>query len=108
MQWLFLLLLQQRLRAANVGSVGALFALSNFEGDGIANLEVVEYHTDQVLRVEEKILRLAFARDESESTRRERFDCSGHVCLLVVSFASIVKPDLVSSSASVVSIFLFF
>jgi hypothetical protein len=28
--------------------------------------------------VEEKILRLAFARDESESTIRERFDSTGH------------------------------
>ena len=84
---------ESALGAAHVGSVRSFFALSDFESDGVTFIQVVKRDADQVLRVEEQILRLALARDESESTRSLCFDCSGHVCLLIGIVASIGEID---------------
>ena len=60
----------------------SFFTIDDFEGDDIANLEFIESYADELLGVEEKILHFAFARDESESSVRERLDSSGHSFLL--------------------------
>ncbi len=72
------------LGAGYVGSIRTLFAIGYFKGDGIALFEFVEGNALQLLGVEEKILRLAFARDEPKSSIRLGFDCSCHVFVWVV------------------------
>ena len=68
--------------ALDVRCARAFFSLGNFEGDDIADFKVIECHTLELLGMEEKILFLAFASNESKSAIRERFDCSGHVNML--------------------------
>jgi len=58
------------LDSADVLGARALFALHDLKGDFIANLELVECHAVQVLGMEEKVLRFAFASDETESPIR--------------------------------------
>src|SRR3989338_2136683 len=77
--------LRSRRSAHHVDGVRALFALGNLEGQHIANLQFIERNTLQILGVEEKVLRFAFARDETKSTIREGLDCSSHVDFYFVS-----------------------
>lgn len=65
--------------ALDVGCGGAFGAVDDFEADFVANLQFVKRDADQILRMEEQVLRLAFASDEAISFIRERFDCSVHV-----------------------------
>ena len=74
------------LGAGDAGSGGTFFTFGDLEGDGVADLEFIERHADELLGVEEEILRLAFAGDESESSVCERLDCSGHSVLQVYRF----------------------
>ena len=67
------------LDALNVFSVRTLRALLDFEADFIANFEIIEHHAAQVLGVEEKVFRFAFASDETETPVRQRLDFSSHV-----------------------------
>ncbi len=59
----------------------AFFSLYDFKGDVVAYLQIVKSYARQILGVEKEILRLAFARDESESTRSKSFNCSVHMFL---------------------------
>lgn len=67
------------LRASDVDCSRAFFALGDFEGDGIANLQIVKCNATEVFGVEEKVLSLAFARDKAESTVRKSLDSSVHI-----------------------------
>lgn len=79
------------LGAAYVSSSWALVSVYDIKGNGIADLQVIEHDTLQLLGVEEKILRLAFARDESIPLIRKLLDSSFHHVLCLE------KPDLVST-----------
>jgi hypothetical protein len=81
----------RKLRAGDVDGARAFVALLNLEGDSVALAKFIKGNTLQVLRVEEEILRLAFARDESKSTIRLGFDGSGHD---VVYIFALEKTDL--------------
>ena len=64
---------------AGDGRCGETFlVLHDLEGDGVADLEFIVRHADELLGVEEEILLLSFDGDESESTIRERLDSTGH------------------------------
>ena len=77
----------RRLGARDVDCGRALLTLGNLKGNRIALLELVEGYALEILRVEEEILRLAFARDESETTIRKRLNCSLHVYYLLFCFS---------------------
>lgn len=66
------------LGARNAGSCWALRTLSDLESDHIAHFEFIEHDANEVLGVEEQILCLAIASNESESSVRKGLDCSGH------------------------------
>lgn len=68
----------KRLGALHVRGRRAFLALSYLERYGVADLELVIGHAVQILGVEEKVLRLAFARDKTESAIRKGLDCSCH------------------------------
>ena len=67
------------LGAGYVCSRWASVRFGDLEADGIANSKFIKRNTLQLFRVEEEILRLAFARDEPESSVCKSLDCSGHV-----------------------------
>ena len=71
-------LYRSRLGEGHIGGRRALLTFSDLEGDVVADLELIEGNAYELLGVEEKILRLAIARDESESAIRERLDSSVH------------------------------
>jgi len=71
--------LNWRLGAGHFDRGRAFFAFHDFKGDGIADLQLVKSHALQLFGMEKKILGFAFARNESESPLRERFDNSVHV-----------------------------
>ena len=66
------------LDARDVRRCRALLAVNDFERYLVADFEVVEHDTLQFVGVEEKVLRLAFARDETESFVQQSLDCSCH------------------------------
>ena len=72
------------LSAGYIDCTQPLFAFLNFKRDVVALLKFVESNAIEVFGVEEKILRLAFARDESESTIRKSLYCSCHTSLICV------------------------
>lgn len=57
------------LNARNVLGARAFFALRDLKADFVANLKLVKRHAVQILGMEEKVLRLAIASDETESPR---------------------------------------
>lgn len=71
-----------KLGAGDVRGGRSLLAFDDLERDHIADFELVIRHTDEFLRMEEKILLLSFDGDESEPAIRERFDATGHSVLL--------------------------
>lgn len=82
-----------KLRAGDVDGARALLAFCYFKVDGVAFFELIKHYTTEILGVKEEILRLAFARDESESSIPYKgLDSSCHVFL----FFLCGKPDLVS------------
>jgi len=74
----------QALGARHVRGALPLLAFSDFEGNDIADFELGVCHTLQLTGVEEKILRLAFASDESESLVRKPLDSSCHDFILLL------------------------
>ncbi len=71
------------LDARDVRRCRALLAVNDFERYLVADLKVVEHDTLQFVGVEEKVLRLAFAGDETESLVQQSLDCSCHSSFLV-------------------------
>ncbi len=69
---------ENALGAGHIDRGRALLAVNDLEADDIANLELIERHAGELLGVEEQVLRLAFASDETESTIRERLDSTSH------------------------------
>lgn len=55
------------LDARHIRRCRALLAVNDFKGYLVADFQFVEHNTLQFIGVEEKVLRLAFARDETES-----------------------------------------
>src|SRR3989344_5690488 len=56
----------------------------NLKTDDIANLKIVELHTNYLLLVEEKILLSSFDGDESKLfVRKDSFDCFCHEFVLI-------------------------
>ena len=88
---------RSRLGEGHAGGRRTLWTFGNLEGDVVADLELIESNAYELLGVKEKILRLAFARDESESTIRERFDSTGHS---IASWLVREKSDYISSCIS--------
>src|SRR3989344_3545171 len=72
-------LLAWRLGARYVLGGRAFVSLDDLKGDGIADLQFIEHNASQLLGVEEQILRLAFAGNESESLLGQGLDNSVHV-----------------------------
>src|SRR5271157_3239135 len=56
----------------------AFFSINDFKGNGIANFEFIVGNAVQILRMEEKIFRFAFASDKSKSSGRQCFDFPCH------------------------------
>ena len=68
-----------RLRARHARCVRAFFAVTDFKGDCIANVQLVEFNTFQFVGMEEKVFYLTLAGDKTEPfLLYERFDCSVH------------------------------
>ncbi len=61
-----------------------LFALHHLKADFIANLKLIKRHTVQILGMEEKILRFAFASDETKPPVRQSLYFSRHDCVLLL------------------------
>ena len=71
-------LLPNALNARNVRRRRTLLAVNDLKGYLIADFQVVEHDALQFVGVEEKVLRLAFARDETESFIQQSFDSTCH------------------------------
>jgi len=67
------------LRALNVCCCWSLVALNDLKSDCFTCLELIKHDANEVLRVEEKVFRLAFARDETESSICKGLDYSFHL-----------------------------
>lgn len=74
----------------------AFFALDDFKGDFIANLQFVICHALQFFGMKEEILCFAFARNESESFFRKSLDSSFHTIVFIINYTE--KLDFVSVS----------
>ena len=74
----------RRLRARDVDRRRALLTLLNFEGDDVTLAKLIKSDAVEIFGVEEEILRLAFAGDESESTVRQSLDGSFHMFSFVL------------------------
>jgi hypothetical protein len=67
------------LRASNVRGGRALSALDNLEVQRVTDFERVKGDANEIFRVKEKVLRLAFASDETESLLFKSFDSACHM-----------------------------
>ena len=76
-------LLPNALNARDVRRRRTLLAVDDFEGDLVADLKVVEHDALQFVGVKEKVLRLAFAGDETESLVQQSLDSTCHSSFLV-------------------------
>jgi len=78
-------LCERKLFACYIDGSRTFFAFNDLESDFVARLQFLKCNVLQILGVEEKILRLAFASDESKSSVRKGFDSTVHsvVCLFL-------------------------
>lgn len=67
-----------RLRARHILGARALLAVDDIEVERVAHLEFAVRDAGKIVGVEEEVLRLAFASDETESFLRQSLDCSCH------------------------------
>ena len=70
--------------ASYVNCGETFFSFNNFKGKRVANLQFVKSDTYEILGVEEKILRLALASDESKSPVSQSLDYSSHHLITVL------------------------
>jgi len=99
----------RELRAGYIDGTQPFLTLLNFKGDIVALFKFVESDTVEIFRVEEEVLRLAFASDETKSPIRQSLYSSCHIFVfvfLLLLFLLFEKTDLfslVSRTATIVT-----
>lgn len=95
-----------KLDASDVLGIRTLWALSDFEGDVVTDAKFGKRDTRNIVGMEEEVLRLAFASNETKSfVRNDSLDCSCHGNNLMINSKE-SSTKILESNYDIVALYL--